>query len=108
MADFDQFVAALKEGIKPLARETLEGFEDQALDDAQAFLDKARRDLQRWTQLLAQGQLTQQDFSDLVHAKMALVEIHALGQAGIALTRLERFRSGLINLIIDTAFDVFL
>lgn len=108
MASFDDFVEALKAGAKDLAKEIFDGFEDEAKDDAKAFLEKTKQDMQRWTKFLAQGELTEQDFSDLVQAKKALAEIHALRQKGVALTKLERFRTGLINLVIDTAFDVFL
>lgn len=108
MSDFDDFLKAVKEGSKELAREVFDGFEKEAAKDAKAFLDKSKTDLQRWTKLLAQSELNEQDFSDLVQAKKALAEIHALRQAGVALTKLERFRSGFINLIIDSAFKVFL
>ncbi len=108
MASFDDFVEALKNGSKDLAKEIFDGFEDEASNDAKAFLEKTKEDMRRWTKLLAQGELTEQDFSDLVQAKKALAEIHTLRQTGVALTKLERFRSGLINLVIDTAFDVFL
>ena len=108
MNQFDEFIEGLKTAAKDLAKEIFDGFEDQALDDAQAFLEKAQADLQRWTKLLAQGELTEQDFSDLIQAKKALAEIHALRQTGVALAKLERFRTRFINLVIDTAFDVFL
>lgn len=108
MASFDDFVEALKNGAKDLAKEIFDGFEDEASNDAKAFLEKTKEDMRRWTKLLAQGELTEQDFSDLVQAKKALAEIHTLRQTGVSLTKLERFRSGFINLLIDTAFDVFL
>lgn len=108
MASFDDFVEALNIGAKDLAKEIFDGFEDEAKDDAKAFLEKTKQDMQRWTKLIAQGDLTKQDFTDLVQAKKALAEIHALRQTGVALTKLERFRTGLINLVIDTAFDVLL
>lgn len=108
MSNFDDFVEAVKEGAKELAQETFNDFREDAKADAQAFIDKFKEDLKRWTKLLAQGDLSEQDFSDLIQAKKALAEIHLLRQKGVALTKLERFRSGLVNLIIDTAFDVFL
>jgi hypothetical protein len=108
MASFDDFEEALKIGARDLAKEIFDGFENEAKDDVKAFLEKIKQDMQRWTKLLAQGELTEQDFSDLVQAKKALAEIHALRQMGVALTKLERFRTGLINLVIDIAFDVFL
>ncbi len=109
MADkFDAFIDAVLEGAKVLAKDSLHGYQSQAAKDAKAFLKKAEADLKRWTKLLASGELTEQDFRDLVQAKEALAEIHALTQAGIALAELERFRSGLIELVVDKAFEVFL
>jgi hypothetical protein len=108
MSKFDDFVNGVLDGAKGLAKDLFDGFENDAKSDAQAFVKKAKADLQRWTELLAAQQITERDFSDLVHAKKALAELHALTVAGVALTRLERFRSGLIDLVIDTAFTVFL
>lgn len=108
MGTFDEFVQSLADGSKALARDIFDGFEDEALEDAKAFIEKSKDDLQRWTMLLAKGHIVEQDFSDLVQAKKALAEIHILRQKGIALIKLERFRTGFINLVIDTAFDVFL
>ncbi|MCF8110824.1 MAG: hypothetical protein K9J85_04985 [Desulfobacteraceae bacterium] len=108
MSKFDEFAEALKEGAAQLAKEVFEGFEKQAKDDAAAFLEKTAHDIKRWTRLLAKGKLTEQDFSDLVHAKKALAEIHALRQAGLGLTKLERFRNRFVDMVIDKAFEVFL
>ena len=108
MSKFDVFVGGVLDGTRSLAKDLVDDLQQQSRADAQAFLDKTQADLQRWTGLLANGQLSEMDFSDLVHAKKALAEIHALTQAGIAATKLERFRSGLVDLVIDTAFKVFL
>lgn len=108
MADFDDYVEALKVGAKELARETFDGFEGAAKQDAEAFIEKSKEDLKRWTKLLAQNDINEEDFSDLVNAKKALAELFALRQEGLALIKLERFRKGFINLVVDTAFDVFL
>ncbi len=108
MTKADEFSNAVRKGAKDLAKNSFGEFVDEAAKDAQAFLDKAQSDLQRWTKLLANGKLTEQDFRDLVQAKKALAEIRALTQAGVTLTKIERFRSDLINLVIDSAFDVFL
>lgn len=108
MSKFDEFVDAVLNGVKDLAKQAFDGFEDSAKEDAKAFLEKSEADLKRWTKLLAVKEITERDFADLVNAKKALAEIHALTQAGVALTKLERFRSGLIDLVIDTAFKVFI
>lgn len=108
MGTFDEFAEALVDGSKALAKDIFDGFEVEAMADARAFLEQSRNDLQSWTRMLAQGEISEQDFSDFVQARKALAVIHALRQKGVALTKLERFRSEFINLVIDTAFDVFL
>lgn len=107
MGSYDDFKDGVEEGAKLLAREIFHDFEIQAKNDAGAFLEKTKTDMQRWTRLLAEGKLTEQDFGDLVQAKKALAEIHGLSGAGIATAKLERFRTGLITLVVDTAFDTF-
>jgi hypothetical protein len=107
MTTFNDFAKALEEGVKKLAKELFDGSETEALADMRAFLDKSKKDLERWTILLATGKITGQDFSDLVHTKKALAELHALTQTGYVITKLERFRSGLINLVVETAFKMF-
>lgn len=108
MSEFDTFVDAVKDGAKGFAQEIFGGYQESARDDAQAFLDKTKADLEKWTKMLAQGEISKQDFTDLVQAKEALAKIHMLTQEGLALTKLERFRRDLINLVIEKAFTIFL
>jgi len=108
MSTFDDFLDSVKDGAKDLAKNIFDDYQTEAQDDAEAFLEKTKVDLKRWSILLAQGELNQQDFGDLVLAKKALAEIHFLRQKGVALAKLERFRSGLVDLVVDTAVDTFL
>jgi hypothetical protein len=108
MSDFDDFTHGVLSGAEDLAKNTLHGFINDARNDAQSFLDKAKADLQRWTKMLAKQQLSQAEFCDLVRGQAALAEMHALTEAGIALARIQQFRDGLIDLVIDTAFKTFL
>jgi hypothetical protein len=107
MSKFDDFKSGVVEGAKTLAKGLFKDFQTQATQDTKAFLSKAEEDLQRWTKLLASNDLTKQDFEDLVKAKKALAEMHALTEAGVLAATVERFRTGLINLIVDAAFKVF-
>ncbi len=106
MGKFDDFVAAVLTGVKDLVKNIIDGFEDQAGEDAKAFLDKMQNDLQKWAMLRAEKKITDQDFIDLVQGKKALAEIHALTQAGIATIKLERFRTELIKLVVDKAIAI--
>ena len=53
-------------------------------------------------------ELTPDDFTWLVQGKRDLAEMEGLKQAGIALARVDRFRSSLLDTVVGTAFDVFL
>lgn len=108
MSDFDDFVKSVKAGAKELAKQNFDGFEDEALKDTASFLRKSKSDLQRWTRLLAEGAITEEDFDDLVRAKKAISELAALRQTGLTLIKIQRFRDGLFDLVVDSAFTTFL
>jgi hypothetical protein len=108
MSKYDEFAAAVETGARSLAKDALNGFPEQVVADTQGFLDKIKDDLKRWTDQLALKKIDEEDFRDLVQAKAALAEIRALRECGVELTQLERFRSGLIELVINSAFDTFL
>ena len=107
MADFSDFWESVKKGLVEVAEKNWKEFREAAEKDGNAFLDRAEEDLRRWTKLLAQGDLSQDDFEWLVAGKKDLAEMEALKQAGLALVRLERFQNSLISLVVDTAFDTF-
>lgn len=107
MSKFDEYVNAVLEGAKDLARQLFSELGENARTDAQAFLDKAKADLERWTKMVANGSLTKDELTDLVNAKKALLEMRALTQAGVLEATLERFRTGVLSLVVDTAFKIF-
>jgi hypothetical protein len=108
MATFDDYEKELQKGVRKLAQQLADGLEEEALADMNTFLRKSGKDLQRWTKLLAAGKITKEDFADLVQAQKALAELHELTRTGIFRTELERFRTGLIRLFIDSAMKVYL
>lgn len=107
MPDFKEFLATLTERIAALAVGTLKDYKNEITRDAQAFIEKAQQDLERWTALLQQGQLTPDDFAWLVKGKKDLAELAALKQAGLAKARLDTFRSSLIEIVVGTAIERF-
>ncbi len=107
MAKFDDFWNTLKTGLGELALKNWGEVKDAAVADGQAFLNKTKADLERWTKLMGTGALTKDDFEWLVAGKKDLAEMQALEKAGLTLVRAERFQNALISLVIDTAFDTF-
>lgn len=108
MATFDDYEQELRKGVRKLAQQLVDGLEEEALSDMNTYLKKSRRDLKRWTKLLAAGEITREDFHDLVQAREALSDLHELTRTGIGRTKLERFRTDLIGLLTDSAMKVYL
>src|SRR5262245_2517710 len=107
MADFSRFLEELTAKLTELAEQRWMAYRDAAIRDGTAFVEKIKVDLERWSQLLASGALSKDDFAWLVQGKKDLAELEALEEAGLALARLDQFRTDLVNLVVDTAFSVF-
>ena len=108
MSAFTDFEKAVVAGVPALAKGALKDFAPQAQSDARSFLRQAKEDLRRWTRELRDNELTKAEFTDLVKGQKDLAKLAALTQAGLALAALQRFRDGLMKLVIDTAFKTFL
>ena len=105
--EFDRFVELVEDGTKDLAKNTLRGYKDEALADAKVFLESSKDDARRWSKLLYKGELSQEDYEWLILSKKDVVELQILKDAGLTAVRIDRFKHALMNLVIDTAFDVF-
>jgi hypothetical protein len=108
VSKFDDFTSAVLQGSAGLARDFVEDRVVAAKDDVAAFLTASQQDLQRWTQQLAAGQLTQKQFKSLVRGQADVAQLFALAQAGATAASLQRFRNGLIDLVVKSAFAAFL
>lgn len=107
MASLEDFFNALKTEIVELAEYSWNTYKEAAVDDGNAFVEKAKGDLERWTTMLSKGLLTRDDFEWLVVGKKDLAELVALKQAGLAKVALDRFVNGLVDTVVSTAFKMF-
>jgi hypothetical protein len=108
MSVFDDFLRGVVDGATNLAQQDLKDFVTQTQDDTKAFLAQSEADLRTFTHQLATGELSKDEFADLVGGLKDLAVMQALTRAGIAATRIQRLRDQLINLVVDTAFKTFL
>lgn len=108
MASFNDFLDAFKDGLEVLVQDVLVEHKDKVLAGSNAFLKKCEGDLQKWTEQLANGELSGDDFKFLVQGKKDLLEVHLHTQIGLTKVALDKFRSALIQLIVETAFTTFL
>jgi len=100
--NFKNILATLKTGITDLAEKNLKDFVADATADGQAILNGLKDDLQTWTKQLVAGDLSKDDFEDLVKGEADLLKLVALKQAGLAAIRVDQFKSDVVNLITST------
>lgn len=103
---WEDFRKQVLEGARILAAETVKDAVDQAGKDTEAFLRDTREKLERWTKALAKGDLDRDEFELLIAARRTNMKMHALKAAGVTQNALERFRTGLVSLLIESAFDL--
>lgn len=101
---FDTLLQLVKDGVAKLAQDELHSLVGEATTDATGFVTDSRVKLERWAKLRTDGLIDNREFADLVQSQVALGQMVALTQAGIALTRLDRFKAGLAQLVISSAF----
>lgn len=108
MATFEEFFDTLMTELVEFAEYSWKTYKNAAVKDGRVFIEKSKADLERWTKMLAKGELTQDDFEWLMVGKKDLAELVALKQSGLAKVALDRFVNGLIDTIVSTAFKTFL
>lgn len=107
MPGVDEFLRTLGERIAQLAADAFKRHAAAARRDAAEFLARTRADLARWAQLLAEGQLTPDEFQWLVKGRLDVAKLAALKQAGLAKARLDGFRRALLETVVGTARELF-
>lgn len=107
MSKFEDFMNGVLGGVGDLATDTLGDIPSGAMSDAKAFLAFSADSLETWTDALAKGELSAAEFQDLADDLPDLTALVALSELGIAKTKLQRFRDGLVDLIVSSATKVF-
>ena len=105
MADFNEIFEELKDNATKLIKLTVSNFKDQAEKDTKKFLEESKDNLERWTRLLINGELSTSEFEFLVESQKDLLVLNALRQSGLAKIRVDHFKNSLLNLIVDTIFN---
>jgi hypothetical protein len=108
MADFNDFLITLKNDLLEFAKENLDEYKNEILKDGTEFVKKVRSDLERWSEGLATGALSKEDFEFLLKAKKDLAEMEALKQLGLSQIRLSKITNGIIDVIAGSAVKTFL
>ena len=99
-ANFEDVFNDLKQGVAALARETITSYAAQAATEGRQILVKMKDKLKRWSKEYAAGNLNDADLQFLMASEKELMEMKALQQLGIAKIQLDKFKNGMINLVV--------
>lgn len=108
MPTFNDFVSTLKNDLLDFAKENLEEYKDELLKDGTLFIEKAKSDLERWTEGLASGALSPADFEFLLKGKKDLAQMEALKQLGLSKIRITKITNSIIDVVVGSAIKTFL
>jgi hypothetical protein len=103
MADFNKIFDDIKSQLGPLAEQELKQFATQGKQDAEAFLEQSRANLQQWMQQLANKEIDEAEFRWLVESQKAAAEMVALRAANAGTLQVEQFRDSVLNVVVNTA-----
>lgn len=99
---FDQIYRLLKKNVALVAENTVHDYVSEAKKDGQQVLENMKDNLQHWTQEVENGAMTAEDLRFLLNSEAGLDEMIALKEAGLAAVHADKFKDGLINMIIGT------
>ncbi|MBN9485252.1 MAG: hypothetical protein BGO70_03110 [Bacteroidetes bacterium 43-93] len=100
--EFDELFETLKDGVSSIAKETIGKYAEQATAEGQKALKTLKGDLKSWTEDAKNGDLSAADLDFLLKGREELTEMHALEQLGIAKIQLDKFKNGIIGLIVNS------
>jgi hypothetical protein len=103
--DFEAFLDTVGEKLTTIAGEISGEFRDAAITDGKAFIEASRESLKRWTLRLATGELSPEDFGDLLEGEKDLAEMATLKQTVMAKMQINNFKDALIGVIKETVAE---
>ncbi|WP_338359906.1 hypothetical protein [Yeosuana marina] len=106
--DFEKLLKELKSSLIELFGEKWEDLKGESKKDIDQFLEDSKEKLKRWTELLANGDITLEDYEWLIKSQKDLMLMQALHSAGVNKISLGHFKNKVIKTIIDVVKTVVL
>lgn len=106
--DFEELLKEIKDALIKLFGEKWDDLKSESKKDINQFLEDSKVKLKRWTELLADGQLTLDDYQWLLESQKDLMVMKALYKAGVSKISLGHFKNKVIKTIIDVVKTVVL
>lgn len=101
--NFDKFLEAVKSGVVDVAKTETVDFIEDTKADGDAFIEDMKKDLLVWTEQLADGLLSADEFEFLVKGKKDLAKMEALMRAGVGAAKVDAVRKGVMKVVVTAA-----
>ena len=108
MSKFDDYLDAVMADAKVLLSSTIKEGKKEAKAILEAHVENSKERLERWTRLLAHGDIKKREFELLINNQITLGRMRLRTVEVIGKRAALDFRNSLRALFIDKAFDIFL
>lgn len=100
--DIKELIKELKAGIIELVKEKLDIDSKEVKKEISDILKKSKTKLERWSLLLKNGDITEEDFLWLIESQRDLLQLQTLRTLGVSQIKLGHFKSKVIKFIGNT------
>lgn len=104
MSKFTDFIDGLVDGANTLAKGELKQLIANAKKDNSDFVRLQAENLERWTVMLADGDLTPKGYKKLVSKMEVLTQLEVIKLKVAAKASAQRLAQGIRNLVVDSLF----
>lgn len=104
--DFKSLFNQLKDQIVSVSKQDFKDLVAEAASDGTSLLHEIEDKLKKYTQQLADGKISKDDFKLLLLGNQDLIEMTALTQAGLVAARADAFKQKIFDIIINTVFSL--
>lgn len=106
MNQFDQFIDSLQDDTKQLARTELKNLIRTAKQESSAFVRQQAENLERWTVMLANGDLSAQGYKKLVAKMDVLADLESIRLSVQAKAGAQRLAEGIQSMVVKGLFSL--
>jgi len=105
---FEETFTEIKSGAADLFRENFKDAAKEALEDIRGFIEASKTKLQKWVGELANGEIDEDLFKQLIKSRQDLLTMKLLTHKGLTQIKIDRFQNGLKDLVVNKLLDKFL
>jgi hypothetical protein len=106
--DFKDILKELKSSLLKLFGEKYEDLKAESKKDVDQFLKDSKEKLERWTLLLANQDITIDDYEWLVKSQKDLLLMKALNKAGVSKISLGHFKNKVVKTIVNVVIGIII